>query len=375
VIINGKIQRTVGPGIVVTFPFPIGEIERVSTQSRAMEIDDFWLHLDPEQMSVPLENLPSPQPGGLRPGVDGALLTGNQNLYHVKIIVNWKVIEARDFKSTLSDPEMTIRDAVCRAAVHTSASMSARMIESYRVDENDSAREKADGFAERIRKIASAELGKLNCGVEIASVIVRDRTMPRQTLPAFKATQSAASDKENKISNARSEATKTLNGVAGVAYAKLVGDPANRTIGAPSGLIGKYEKAMEEGDTENAKILLGKIDDVLDSGELTGQARGIIDEAQAYRTTVEQALLRRTDRFTKLLDSYNNPDSAVRDMLISDLLGASLIRIMSADNIEIIKIPSKGKYPYVYTLPKSRGENKKKTAKIDATKRPGRGSE
>jgi len=46
-----------------------------------MEIDDFWMQLDPSQMSKKLEEV-AWRHEGLRPGIDGALLTGNQNLFN-----------------------------------------------------------------------------------------------------------------------------------------------------------------------------------------------------------------------------------------------------------------------------------------------------
>jgi len=357
VIHGGKIDRTVGPGFVMTWPFPYGQIERVSTKPREMEIYDFWMQLDEMELSQGVENIIW-RHGGLRPGIDGALFTGDNNLYHVKITVIWKVVDARKFKSNLADPEQTIRDAVCRAAVHVAATLPARTIQADKSSDSDD-KENLSMFAMKIQGIVDEDLDDLQSGVKIDSILIPEQTRPIAVLPTFKMAQDELVNKETTISKARADSTEILQKAAGMAFVQLVGDPTDRDTDEPGGLIGKYDRAMESNNQVEADRILAEIDKVLSGGDLTGKARAIIADARAYRSTVEQALAQRTDRFEKLLPRFNSKDPEVRKLLIVNLLASTRKKIMSGKDIEIIKILKDSKNPHVYILPNIPEDKKK----------------
>ena len=75
-------DRIVQPGLAWTWPEPIGRIEKVSLKYRELEVKDFWMYETPQDALTPLSKR-QPASQGLRPGWDGALLTGDRALLHV----------------------------------------------------------------------------------------------------------------------------------------------------------------------------------------------------------------------------------------------------------------------------------------------------
>ena len=78
-------ERIVGEGLCWSWPEPIGRVEKIPTATQVIKIDDFWMYERPEEVDTPLAER-TPQSPGLRPGFDGALLTGDRALVHVKLV-------------------------------------------------------------------------------------------------------------------------------------------------------------------------------------------------------------------------------------------------------------------------------------------------
>ncbi|MFW6062081.1 MAG: hypothetical protein ACOC93_04660, partial [Planctomycetota bacterium] len=103
----GRVTGEVSPGLRLNWPFPIGEIELISTKQKTLAIDEFWMHETPEMASVTSlsEKARKVREDGLRPGWDGALLTGDRNLYHVKLACSYQVGNARDYATNVGSTE------------------------------------------------------------------------------------------------------------------------------------------------------------------------------------------------------------------------------------------------------------------------------
>ena len=78
---------------------------------------------------------------------------------------------------------------------------------------------------------------------------------------------------------------------------------------AEDDLIGQYNEAVLLGRKDLAEQLVERIENVLVSDELQGQARRVLGEARAARSMVIQAVKGRLERFRRRLSAYRaNPE-------------------------------------------------------------------
>jgi len=340
----GKNVGVADQGLAYVWPYPVGEVEKVNTNEQELTIDDFWMHETPEDKTKDLSSR-TVSGEGLRPGWDGALLTGDRNLLHVKLTCSYAVADALAFKMhvrenyTFKDPQTgkvrqidpkaeMIRAVMCRAAIRAAAGKTA-----------DSIKRDRRQFANAVKVLAQRQLDLLleaePAGphkMEITKVILEGEgaTWPLRALPAYNAAQNARSEAEKLKNAAYRDAQDLLSGAAGPAYTQLVGEllpnpDRQQDQDKPCNLIGEYSDARSRGDTQAAASLLKEIDDVLISNTIGGQASRIIAEARSYQTAVRQRVAGRAERFEKLLPEFRkNPYfmmhrlwSAVRDKILS----------------------------------------------------------
>lgn len=310
----GRVQTVVEPGLAYTWPFPIGSIDIVSVREQELTVNDFWiLEMGDQRIDEVLSR--DYVPGELDPARDGALLTGDRNLLHVRLSCKYRVADPLAYLTNVGDrPELLrelVRSAMCRAAIRAAAVQTADGLQ----------RTERAAFAAAIRREAQAELDALSSGLEVLNVLATDSTWPLAALRAYVNAQNAVSKAEQARNAARAEAERQLNSAAGAAYRRLIGDvsglaaasqPADQTTQSTQvseDLIGRYAAAIAAADNQAAATLLTQIDDVLRSNETGGQAARIIAEAETYRTTTIQRVKGRVERFQELLPAYEKtPD-------------------------------------------------------------------
>jgi membrane protease subunit HflK len=360
----GKIVDTAEPGIAFTWPFPIGEVETIYVEPRTMTMENFWPSVSAADLAATGGSLKGVDLGtqGLRPGLDGALLTGDRSLYMVTLDVTWEVTDARAFATRLRSPEESIRQFVAEAAVRAAAG---RTAESIRRDVSPDAEAAGTvderlgqrSFSSQIRQYAQAHLDRIGSGVRITQVTIPMYSWHPAAWNAYEQAQRRFQEMDTRISRARRDASEQLRQAAGTAYVQLVGEPGSPTQrpadypeDQPYNLVGQYNLARDAGDLDRAEEILQRIDRVLQSASLGGEARKIIAEAESYRTGVEQAVQQRANRFQALLETYKNPET--RDMLIARLWLSTHEEIFSRDQIERI-ILSNSREPFRVIVPRS----------------------
>lgn len=116
----GRVVKTVDQGLAVTWPFPVGEIEEVDVKIASVPVKEFWLYISPEDQTKPLTAV-RPQSEGLRPAWDGALLTGDHSLLHVKLGCHYTISDPVAVKANMSDLKAAVRNAVCSAGIRSAA--------------------------------------------------------------------------------------------------------------------------------------------------------------------------------------------------------------------------------------------------------------
>ena len=321
----GKVVGVTPAGLAYNWPAPIGGIETISVGERKIVLEDFWMNeTKRDQLEPDLLKRQAPR-GGLRPGWDGALLTGDRNLLHMRIICKYQVRLQSDgtvenhpallFRKNVPDPDELMRSVLCMAGIRTAATWTA-----YGLQRSDRKAFKGD-----LLRTAQDALDDLESGLKIRAIDVVNSTWPLRALPDYAAAQRAVQEKGAALSQARKEANELLGATAGdVATRKLVGTIKDVTGGsarpdaAAAGrddenhdLIGQYNRALRRDDAPRAEALMARIENVLGE-DATGEVSTILSDARTYRNALVQRVRGRVERFKKKLPAYReNPRFAI----------------------------------------------------------------
>jgi len=345
--IFGKQVGLAREGLVYTWPFPIGEIELITTSQQELLVDDFWMHETPEDKTKELSERQS-KGEGLRPGWDGVLLTGDRNLLHVELICKYSIRRPLAYSRHVLDTREMIRSAICRAAIRAAANRTADGIQ----------RGEKQQFVSDIHEAAQHELNALletpdrHPGIRISQVQLIRSSWPIKALSAFNEAQRAGNEADKRESAARAEATEILNKAVGPANIKiLVGDPiktgpdgesASTTTGPAQerkrqyDLIGQYGEALKaDRRKEEAGRLLKQIDEVLLRRDTEGEASRILSEARGQRTAIEQNAEYRYKRFKQLVAEYRRSP----ELMLARHWAGTLDEILSSPTVEKFYLP------------------------------------
>lgn len=332
IVVFGRVTGVVGDGLTYNWPFPIGWVERVKMGERSLRVYDFWMHETAEDKDKPLSERKASNKG-LRPGWEGAFLTGDRNLLHMRLECNYAVTDPMVFRQFVreaydaADPgtgelrridpaEEIVRSVVCSAAIRAAATRTADGLQ------RDKDREY---FSRTVKGLANESLTVIVAGMRINSIRLPDATWPLDTLSAFAAAQRARSNADKRENAAKSKAEEQLRAVAGESYIQLVGrpwQPGDVIEGYEEekdyDLIGQYAAARRNGNKKTSVLLLQKIDDVL-ANSAKGQAARIISEARTYETDIKQRVLGRVARFEGLLPEYRRSPQFTINRLWEDV--------------------------------------------------------
>jgi regulator of protease activity HflC (stomatin/prohibitin superfamily) len=318
----GRVVGTTPEGLAYNWPAPIGRIEKVKVGERTIRIDDFWMNETPDELKQPDLRKRRMPPGGLVPGWDGALLTGDRNLLHVRLECTYAIRRQWDrgreadpvlqFRRNVQDANASVQAAVSAAAIRAAATRTADGLQSTQRGE----------FESQVRRLTQQGLDELGSGLGVRTVKVTRSVWPLRTLPDYDAAQKAVQDAQQAHNHELGVAVRLLNAAAGpTAAEKLVGSladvtgtggPAETRAGEDYNLLGQYARAVEAGDRDAAAGLLERIDNVL-VGESGGQVSRILNEAKSQRTTMIQAIEKRVLDFEQRLPEFlKAPEFTIR---------------------------------------------------------------
>lgn len=316
------------PGFQFSLPYPLGEIIKVETGNRTIEIDEkFW-----PAMSAEVRRRPISEMGGgnnaLDPTRDGSLITADSNIAHAQFSVVYVRSRPADFVANISGEEFEgpiVRAAVQRAAVQVAASVT--------IDELLKPGAAGIGAGEnsvesRIRRLAQEMLDQIGSGLEIQQVSLRAAIPPLYVRRDFNQVQIAQSNAGKVREQALGNRAKLLNQGAGTASEVLLD------------LIDDYEAALELNQMDKAEAILAEIDRVLEGGangqgvtiggrqyadvRISGEVARMIADAQQYRSTVVQRAQRQAEMFRAKLQQYRANPSVFLTGALSDALNAML---------------------------------------------------
>lgn len=309
-----------GPGWHSGLPYPIEQkiYVPVATQRTVVISRTFWPQERPEDAGKSLDER-SPLPS-LNPETSGSLLTGEANIVHAQFEIRYRITDPILWVTNVgeADPRdarfhgaaavpydpLANADALVRAAAEEG------IVAAVARTDTDSVLKKLK-IAGIIRKHAQDVLDEMKTGITITGdpndpesangVIVNNPTMPYAVRPAYYAGNNAESERAQKVAEANSERTTTLNAAAGPGHDGL------------AKLIQQYEYQHAAGDEEQAqqtRQLLNHAFDQLaiDNQAIGGEVARIINTAKTYRTTIVEQVKSEANTFNSLLAEYRkNP--------------------------------------------------------------------
>lgn len=310
------------PGPHWAWPWPISQVVTEDTEKpRALTLS-FMFYVPDQYRGRKIEELGQFAPTALTPGVDGYLLTGEQEIVHLECAIKYRVDDLVayatqlnnsdvDPQSRLAGDQKLLRDIGQWACTRTIATMRTDPV----------VRGERDTIKENIKRLMQERLDKVGSGLSVVDIIVDQPTVPLQVRPFYLQVVGAESEKAKAISTARTQATQQLNEMAGPSHEDL-----QKAIQA-------YEKARATGETAVADTQMKQILSLVDAAG--GMVASMIGQAMAERSRLELAVRAEVRRFQDLYDKYQaNPH-----IFIAQLWADAKADIMDSNKLEVIYLP------------------------------------
>ncbi len=329
VVFGRPSAETIPSGLTWAPPYPLGQLIRVQTGQRTVEIEDeFWFRVSERDRGRSLEELARSPQRSLDPERDGSLITSDQNLVHTQWTVVYRREDPREFATSITpeDEQEIVRTAVSRGVI--------RAVASTAIDDLLRETGGAGGVASRAQRIAQETLEAIGAGIVVESMSMKTRTPPLSVWSSFADVQTAESQSQSRLVQAESFASNELSRVAGEAAQPIL-DQINR-----------YEAAVELGEEEEQAAILETIHMLMDGeavvidGEehrypVTGQVSEILNVAKQQRTEIEQsAKLILASYQAKLPLFRENPGLVLQSDWTRVFRG-----VLTRDTVEVIKLP------------------------------------
>ena len=336
----GKTVGVAKPGFTYNWPFPIGEIQKVSTADREIEIDRFWMEETAKDKLEDTLAKRSRGDGGLRPGWDGYLLTADRNLVHIRFICRYRVDDVITYTTTVQNGDAFLETILCNAAIEAAAT---RTSDAILVDARPFLLEVKDRAQAKIDIVMGITPGSPQ-GIRIHSVELKNKIWPLAAYSAYENAQRAKAEKQTAINKAVSQA-RTLTQVVGEAqFRQLAGEPWNDPAielqraqagtfeDEPYNLIGHFSyledrlavaslpSAARTKLQAQAQVVRETIDTILVRATTGGEVRKIIANAEATKTRTIQNAEQRAKRFRELLVHYKKAPTVFLEKTWADVL-------------------------------------------------------
>ena len=346
-------------GPYFAWPAPIDEVVRVSTTVERLELDrSFWFEMGSGDALKPLDEI-RPRAGGLAPGRDGSLLTGDQNIVHARWSVSYRV---RTADAAFYLANVGGREHADRLVRYAAEAAIVRIVAQTPVDEFVRGLVQ-DGAIERNLQ---ARLTQLETGIEVVEVQLRQPTPPLSVRPAFLEVSQAESEKAERIQTAQREWARIHNEVAGAGHAVLMfaieqyEDARRRNDVARVAVAEEVLTRLLEGQsgaealrewiaTESEAGRSARLGELATEARVSGRVSEIINEAKTLRTETVARARADWERFKRLLPIYTENPVLTRELLVR----AAMQEIFSGD-VELFVLP----------------ENDGKTLELDIDRNP-----
>ncbi len=315
------------PGPHWTWPWPISRPIQVDTEKpRALSLSSFWFYVDPPLRGLTLDEMlkRAHPPDTMTPGFDGYLLSGEQEIVHLQLVIRYRVDDLVDFVTHIdAEPGPATSETGDQLVSRIADWACTRTVASMRTDAI--VRGEVDTFRENVRRLMQERLDEVRSGLTVVDIILEDRTVPLQVRPLYLQVVQAENEKLKVVSAARTKATQVLNEMAGPAHEEF------RVA------IQAYELARATGQEEAAAEQMKRILTMIDTAG--GTVASTIGQAMAESSRTELAVRAEVRRFEDLYDKYlANPG-----IFIAQLWADVKADIMNSPNLEVIYLPPNSK--------------------------------
>lgn len=308
--------REAGPGWA--FPYPIDEVLKLPVkQSSSLAIDSHWLFLRKNEKTLPLDQIRRGHNSGLHPMRDGALLTADKGLVHVKWTLTYHLNDLAKYVSTVADTNVDKAEKIIT-----------KLLENAAIDvaggftTEDVTRKRLTDLRDQVRVLVNSSLERLGTGIVVDS-IQPISTPPIQTRTAFDNVLRAENNRQSTIIQAQKEAADLLNQTAGAAHTRLIA------------LLDQRDVAEAAGDTQQVESVLRDIDRVVEF-EASGLVGTMISSAKGYHTSVVQSMRSDAEQYETLLEEYRSRP----ELLKTRLWQATKKRLLRSDGVTKVYRPA-----------------------------------
>lgn len=225
VMLFGKYNKTVGPGIHWFFPRPIGrKIKVKTTKIYRIEVGFRTVEIGPpaKYQDIPRESL---------------MLTGDENIIDLDFSVQYKIDNLKNYLFKVKDPTHTI--------VSASEASIRQVVGMFDIDESLT-EGKSNIQIETTQKLQEI-LDKYEAGVSVINVQLQDVQPPKAVLQAFKDVASAREDKIRYINEANGYSNDVIPKARG--EAKKIANEAiayrEKRVSEASGDVARFLKLYE----------------------------------------------------------------------------------------------------------------------------------
>ena len=243
-----------GPGLLLTFPYPIDEVVRVPVrQVREIVIDELWYPtrggvgfpaaaLDEEYNLEELDEttgLPMVYSNvSIDPVSEGYCLTGDDYIIQPLAVVKYQISDPVEYALNVVSPEETLGGVVVEQLT--------RAIGESAVDEILTREKRALGL--RVQDRSQARLDSLRTGVEVLAIEFKELIPPRHVLQEFQKVVSAAIQSQTMIREAEAYRARELPWANSEARMMIMDARAEslRTVADASVRITAFKKYLPE---------------------------------------------------------------------------------------------------------------------------------
>lgn len=334
--------------VVWALPFPIDEIVPLPTkQSNELVVTSHSFRRSPEEVGKPLSFI-SRGMDGLKPAIDGALMTADGGLVHVQWKVTYKFDDLRSYVSRIlglkvEAAETLIRGMIETVGIHVGLEFTAEEMIRTRVEDVQNA----------MKTRVNERLAEIQSGVLVTRVEMFEPTPPLPVRDSFDNTQRAENAKEKRIHDAQQGQTKLLSEAAGAAYPKVV-----KILDAIEGAA--------PGDPAVAGLRAG-LDKLLET-EVEGEAGRLLKDAGAQMSVIVGRMQGDVELYRTLLPEYERNSK----LLIARLWEQTRQQIFSYPGVTKFYRPANTqirlKIPFDSEQAKVDEERRLKQQSFDATK-------
>ncbi len=299
-------DRELKQGLHWSWPWPIDRYIRVPKGMVRTANCDFWYQMTEQEK---LQGKSAMAGASLVPGKDKYVITGDANIMHVGVIVQYGIVDAYEYATGIEgaekwDPATNPNFAPEKDLVEVLTSSAVIRASGQFTTEGLMGPEQPK-FTTLVKLYLQDLLRPLKCGLEVKDVLIRKIEPPRQVISGFIEVRNATEQKYGDIQAAMGDATQILTQTAGQGYEQVIQ------------AIRKEQKLQETGDPKLADAQK-EVSHLLETAG--GSVQEILADAKIYRTRIVESAKADANYLKALLPRYaENPRVVLSRLLLSTL--------------------------------------------------------